>query len=75
MKNLSITLKIALSFSVVTILLIILGIFSYTQLNHLRNAGLELEQECAASTRSLTVLQIDLLHARLKASECLLTPT
>lgn len=67
MKNLSITLKIALSFSVVTILLIILGIFSYTQLNHLRNAGLELEQNALPSTQIIDDMQIDLLHARLES--------
>ncbi|MEE4742767.1 methyl-accepting chemotaxis protein [Pseudomonas alliivorans] len=67
MKNLSISLKIALSFSVVTFLLIILGVFSSTQLNYLRAAGEKLERNTLPSTQIIDDMQIELLHARLES--------
>lgn len=74
MKNLSISLKIVASFSVVTILLMVLGVFSYSQLNHLRAAGQELEEIALPSTQVIDDMQVELLNARLESIRLLANP-
>ncbi|MBD8572956.1 methyl-accepting chemotaxis protein [Pseudomonas syringae] len=72
-NRLSLSLKTASCFAVVTLLLVALGIFSYVQLDHLRNAGQELEENALPSTQSIDDVQIALLHARLESIRLLAT--
>lgn len=66
-RNMSISLRAALCFSAVTLLLVIFGAFSYVQLEHLRSAGKELEENALPSTQVIDDIQIALLHARLES--------
>ncbi|MBD8481403.1 methyl-accepting chemotaxis protein [Pseudomonas coleopterorum] len=66
-RNISISLRAALCFAMVTLLLVIFGAFSYIQLDHLRSAGIELEQNALPSTQVIDDIQISLLHARLES--------
>ena len=66
-RNISISLRAALCFAVVTLLLVIFGAFSYIQLDHLRSAGIELEENALPSTQVIDDIQISLLHARLES--------
>jgi len=66
-RNMSISLRAALCFGAVTLLLVIFGAFSYVQLEHLRSAGKELEENALPSTQVIDDIQIALLHARLES--------
>jgi len=74
-KNLSISKKAALCFGVITAGLILLGIFSYVQLSHLREAGQELAQNALPSTQTIDDIQIALLNARLESIRMLANST
>lgn len=66
-RNMSISLRATLCFGAVTLLLVIFGVFSYVQLDHLRSAGKELEENTLPSTQVIDDIQVSLLHARLES--------
>lgn len=67
LQNISISLRAALCFAAVTLLLIILGAFSYIQLSQLRAEEKLLEENTLPSIQLVDDIQISLLHARLES--------
>jgi methyl-accepting chemotaxis protein len=69
----SIARRASLCFTAITLLLVLLGAFSYLQLNQLRGSEQHLEKSLLPSIQAGDDLQIALLHARLESIRLLAT--
>ncbi|MDU8573666.1 methyl-accepting chemotaxis protein [Pseudomonas syringae] len=67
LRSLSISRRASLCFGVITLLLIGLGAFSYVQIDHLRKAEQNIEENSLPSIQVVDDIQIALLHARLES--------
>ncbi|RMQ42362.1 Methyl-accepting chemotaxis protein [Pseudomonas amygdali pv. mori] len=66
-RSLNISRRASLFFGVITLLLIGLGGFSYVQIDHLRTAEQNIEENSLPSIQVVDDIQIALLHARLES--------
>ncbi|MCJ2373780.1 methyl-accepting chemotaxis protein [Pseudomonas sp. RGM 3321] len=66
-RSLNISRRASLFFGVITLLLIGLGGFSYVQIDHLRMAEQNIEENSLPSIQIVDDIQIALLHARLES--------
>ncbi len=67
LRSLSISRRASLCFGVITLLLIGLSAFSYVQIDHLRKAEQNIEENSLPSIQVVDDIQIALLHARLES--------
>ncbi|NVL29171.1 methyl-accepting chemotaxis protein, partial [Pseudomonas syringae pv. actinidiae] len=65
LRSLNISRRASLCFGIITVLLIGLGGFSYVQIDHLRTAEQNIEENSLPSIQVVDDIQIALLHARL----------
>lgn len=73
LRSLNIALRASLCFAAITCLLVALGVFSYLQLNQLRQTEQLIENDLLPSIQTGDDLQIALLHARLESIRLLAT--
>ncbi|EPM64255.1 methyl-accepting chemotaxis protein [Pseudomonas syringae pv. actinidiae ICMP 19071] len=67
LRSLNISRRASLCFGIITVLLIGLGGFSYVQIDHLRTAEQNIEENSLPSIQVVDDIQIALLHARLES--------
>ncbi|GFM49010.1 methyl-accepting chemotaxis protein [Pseudomonas cichorii] len=72
-RSMSIARRAALCFSVITFILVALGVFSYFQIENLRGAEQNIEKNTLPSIQTIDDIQIELLHARLESIRMLAT--
>ncbi len=72
-RTMPIARRAALCFSVITLILVALGVFSYFQIENLRGAEQNIEKNTLPSIQTIDDIQIELLHARLESIRMLAT--
>jgi len=75
LRSLNIARRAFVCFGLITLLLISLAGFSYLQIDHLRNAEQDIEQNSLPSIQVIDDIQIALLHARLESIRMLSSTT
>ncbi len=75
LRSLNIARRAFVCFGLITLLLISLAGFSYLQIDHLRNAEQDIEQNSLPSVQVIDDIQIALLHARLESIRMLSSTT
>lgn len=75
LRSLNIARRAFVCFGLITLLLISLAGFSYVQIDHLRSAEQDIEQNSLPSVQVIDDIQIALLHARLESIRMLSSTT